>query len=163
MRAHVGRRGGGPDSDGRGHGREGPSDQGGHVIGFRRSGHKPQRHGVLARVAAFDLQVVGGRVRWSMVITHIDGMRVRGRLVIVVVIRVIVVAVRVHVLQCRRSGDRQHGHGNEGCDSAKHRRECMGKVWRRQTARLFRGPGVAWPEPQGQRRILPHAWLEAVT
>ena len=98
-----------------------------------------------------------------MVITHVDGMRVRGRPVVVVVVRVLVVGIRVHVLQRRRSGDRQHGYGDEGCDSAKHRRECKGKVWRRQTARLFRGPDVAWPEPQVQRRILPHAWLEAVT
>ena len=68
-----------------------------------------------------------------MVFTHIDGMRVRGRSVVVVVIRVLVVGVRVHVLQRRRSGDRQHGHGNEGGDSAEHFRECMGTVWRRQT------------------------------
>jgi len=130
MRAHVGRRGGEPDGCGRGHGDGNHGHQCGHVTGLRRGRHEPQRYSVLARIAAFDLCVVGGRVRWPIVVTHSDGMRVCSRPVIVVVIRVVVVvvAVGVHVLQRRRSGDRQHEHGNDGCDSAKHCRECMGTL-----------------------------------
>lgn len=147
MRAHVGRRGGEPDGYGRGHGNGNHGNQCGHVTGLRRGRHEPQRHRVLARIAAFDLYVVGGRVCWPIVVTHIDGMRVRGRPVIVVMIRVVVVAVRMHVLQRRRSGDRQHNRGDDGCDNAKHCGECMGTLWRRQTLRCG-GPDGQWPTPR---------------
>ena len=131
--AHIGRRGGGPDSVGRrrGHGSDG--DQCGHVSGFGRSGDEPKRHGVLAWVAAFDLHVIGRRARRPVVVTRINGMRVRGRPVIVVVIRVVVVGVHMHVPQHRRSRDRQHGRGDDGRYSAKHHGECMGKVRQGQT------------------------------
>ncbi len=103
MRAHVGRRGGGPDGGGRRRGQGDHGDQCGHVRGFGRSGDEPKGHGVLARIAAFDFYVVSRRLRCPMMIIHIHGMRVRSRPVIVVVIRVLVVAVRVYVLQRCRS------------------------------------------------------------
>lgn len=63
----------------------------------------------------------------------VPGREVRVRRRAVVMVRVIVVHVRVHMLQCWRRGGGQHRDGHDGCNGSEHHAESMRSGPVRQT------------------------------
>ena len=106
------------------------------VFGLGRNVGEGDRDRMRSWVAPLEpCRVVGlpGAGMVSAIRGVVPGRDVRVRRRAVVMVRVIVVRVRVHMMQRRRRGRRQHRDGHDGGNGSKHHAECMRSGHVRQT------------------------------